>query len=162
MEASTDFCDCFGGGDENDLSRRIFESDICLRYAMWHWKKYQEYIMRYLYQKRQIASNRERRLFRQGNRNWLASRRIQDGLREGCAACRKEAMESRNTLLSGPGDFTGQNKNSECDEADFDENMSDDERFQMDLDEEFKKFLEISEKHKEERGDTIVQLHTSS
>ena len=160
--ASTDDCcsrescrqtfECCG---ENEVSSVLCESNSYLTRAMWHWMKFQQNMMKYLYSRQNTSSDKDQNAWRQNSST--SHGRRQKVVKGECDACRKEAFECKigNKKWTDQGRFVRsyQKELNIVDKASVDETMSDDDYFEMDLDEEFKKFLEISEKHRQERGD---------
>jgi len=141
--------------EENEMSSVAYTSNSYLTRAMWHWMKFQQNMMKYLYSRQNTPSHKDQNTWRQNSRNSTSQRRRYNVVEGECEACRKEAFEFRisNKKWIDQGRFVRsyQRELNIVDKTSVDEAMSDDDYFEMDLDEEFKKFLEISEKHRQER-----------
>ena len=148
-----DVCDYCEEEEMKKISNKSYENNKYFRYAVWHWMKFQHNMMKYLYLKQRMPSQSGHNFRRQSQRNWLLQNRTRANLKEECEACREEAIDcsSGSRRWSDHEDLHFQNLSEQC-EISADEDSDDNEYFQMDLDEEFKKFLEISEKHRQERG----------
>ena len=148
-----DVCHYCEEEEKKEISNRSSENNKYFRYAVWHWMKFQHNMMKYLFLEQQMPSYSGHNFRRQSQRNWLLKKRTGANLREGCEACRNEAIECRNvkSRWSDHEDLQFQNFSEDA-KISVREDNADNEYFQMDIDEEFKKFLEISERHRQERG----------
>ena len=148
-------CNCEGTGAEDGAPEGVDDRySNYLRCAMWHWMQFQRNMARFYRSKHTISSRPE--LFRTSGSN------IRDIDR--CEACAEERGYEAEIFRSGSrtggldlqlqGECKWKDSKARCHENNnFDNNaVKEDECFQMDLDEDFKKFLEISERHRQERG----------
>lgn len=135
-------CDCSEECEGNDTTaewRNNYFSN-----AMWHWMRFHQNMIRFC-QSRRIKP--------------IPDVDMRKSRFDGCDECATEErlkvreMENRTGRRSWPnrGALTRKNRFSKYKER-FDVD-NDDAHFQMELDEDFKKFLEISERHRQERGD---------